>query len=375
MKRHYSCFLIAIILCLSGCAEPSKTAARSPTQTAEGTPRPTIEPYQDVRNKDLTEFALDPAPDKTFVITLVFNESTIWPEAYKNLAREVLEQGKNPGLWIRELHEQGITGKGVNVAIIDQNLVAALDHPEYQGRIFKYFDVGTEQSPDQGSMHGPAVASLLVGENIGTAQDANLYFVAAPSWTADAQFQADALHWIVDENEKLPEGEKIRVVSISAAPSGPGSPFTANNKAWDAAVARAVEAGILVLDCSSNRGITAPCHYDLDDPDNIAKCVPGFPDVKNLPMPDRIYILTSFRTTAEEYSKGEVSYQYTGRAGLSWSVPYLAGVLALGWQVNPDLTGPEILDIVFASAFITDSGLKIINPVAFIEMVRSAGKP
>jgi serine protease AprX len=90
-------------------------------------------------------------------------------------------------------------------------------------------------------------------------------------------------------------------------------------------------------------------------------------------MPNRIYIPTSFRTTAEEYSQGKFSYQYTGRGGLSWSIPYLAGALALGWQVRPDLTGSQLLDILYKSAYTTDSNLKIINPGAFIDMVRLAG--
>jgi len=60
-------------------------------------------------------------------------------------------------------------------------------------------------------MHGPAVASLLVGDSIGTAPGAKIYFVAAPSWIADAKYQADALNWIIDKNNTLPEGEKIRL--------------------------------------------------------------------------------------------------------------------------------------------------------------------
>jgi hypothetical protein len=52
--------------------------------------------------------------------------------------------------------------------------------------------------------------------------------VAAPSWNGDSAYQAAALDWIVDQNRALPEGQKIRVVSVSAAPSGPGSPFTQN---------------------------------------------------------------------------------------------------------------------------------------------------
>jgi serine protease AprX len=287
------------------------------------------------------------------------------------MADDILVQGMNPGLGIRKLHKQGITGKGVNVAIIDQNLV--VDHPEFQGKIIKYIDLGTNQPANQGSMHGPAVASLLVGENIGTAPGASLTFVAAPSWTADAKDQADALNWIIEENEKLPAGGKIRVVSISAAPSGPGSPFTLNNDAWDVAYQRATEAGLLVLDCTTDHGVTAPCYHDLDDPDNVAKCTPGWPGISFHPMPDKIYVPSSFRTTAEEYSQGDFSYQYTGRGGLSWSIPYLAGVLALGWQIRPDLSGTQLLDLVFRSAYSMDGNLKIIDPGAFINMVRLAG--
>jgi serine protease AprX len=286
------------------------------------------------------------------------------------VAKATLERGMNPGLGIRKLQEQGITGKGVNVAIIDQNLV--LDHPEFRGKIVQYFDVGTGQPSDQGSMHGPAVTSLLVGENIGTAPGARVYYVAAPSWKLDAQYYADALNWIVGENEKLADDQKIRVVSVSAAPSGPGSPFTVNNDAWETAYQSAADAGIPVLDCTSNRGITAPCYYDLDDPDNVAKCIPGWPGKEIPRMPDRIHIPTSFRTTAEEYSQGNFSYQYDGRGGCSWSIPYLAGVLALGWQVRPDLSGSQLLEILYDSAYIADGGLKIINPEAFMNMVKLA---
>jgi hypothetical protein len=246
-----------------------------------------------------------------------------------------------------------------------------LDHPEFEGKIVKYYDIGTNTPSDEGSMHGPAVTSLLVGENIGTAPDASVYFVAAPSWTADAQFQALALNWIISENEKLPEGSKIRVVSVSAAPSGLGSPFTKNNDAWDAAYQRAGEADILVLDCTYEHGITAPCYYDLNDPDNVAKCIPGWPGIEDYqPMENRIHIPTPRRTTAEEYHQGKFSYQYTGQGGLSWSVPYLSGVLALGWQINPDLSSSELLDMLFDSAYVAEDGAKVIDPRAFIDLVR-----
>ncbi len=68
-------------------------------------------------------------------------------------------------------------------------------------------------------MHGPAVASLLAGKTIGVAPDAaNIYYAAWPSWLMDSRYAADALDWVLEQNEALPEGEKIPIVSVSAAP-------------------------------------------------------------------------------------------------------------------------------------------------------------
>lgn len=55
---------------------------------------------------------------------------------------------------------------------------------------------------------------------------------------------------------------------------------------------------------------------------------------------------------------------------MSWTTPYLAGVLTMGWQLNPDLTNSQIMNLLFDSAFITKSGEKIIDPTAFIEEVK-----
>ncbi|MCP4296385.1 MAG: hypothetical protein GY786_12325, partial [Proteobacteria bacterium] len=181
-----------------------------------------------------------------------------------SLAAEVLEKGKNPGLGVRTLHSRGITGRGINVGIIDQNIAGS--HPEYIGRIKAYMDVGCNQSSDSGSMHGPAVLSLLAGKEIGTAPEANVYFAAAPSWTGDSKFQSQALEWIIEENRKLADDEKIRVVSVSAAPSGEGAPFTKNHDDWDNSVKKAEAEGILVLDCTTDHGFIGGGYYNPEKP-------------------------------------------------------------------------------------------------------------
>ena len=330
----------------------------------------TIEPFDDVRSKDLSK--VDLSSRKGLIATLKFNEQTVWPEQAKmppgSDPKKILADAMNPGLGVRELHQQGITGKGVNVAIIDQPLLP--DHPEYDGKIVAYHDTGCGGS--KSSMHGPAVASLLVGTNCGTAPGAKVYYVAVPSWKGDTAYEAKALDWIVQQNKKLPATQKIRVVSVSAAPTNPRV-RDKNRHMWEPACARAEADGIMVLDCTRDRGIIMSCWYDARDPESVGKCNPGAPPKGQFrldPTDICIHVPASCRTTAQHDDPGLDSYIYWGRAGLSWSIPYCAGVLAMGWQIRPDLTPAQMKEMLFASAHVHKSGAKIINPRAFIEAVK-----
>ena len=319
-------------------------------QTGDG-----FERYQDVRWQDLRAYESQLNPE--IIKTLWFNEETIWPDVYTRFADDLMRKGMNPGLGVKGLHDQGITGQGVRVAIIDQNM--CLDHPEYTGKIITYRDFGCNQPSHRGSMHAPG---------------ARVYFAAVPSWTGDARYYADALHWIIDENESLSESAKIRVVSVSAAPSGQGSSFHLNNAAWDSAYVRAAQNDILVVDCTIDRGIADACYYDIEHPEDITKCTPGYPGVDSQYLRDRLFVPNSFRTQAEEYTRGSYSYQYTGRGGLSWCPPYLAGILALGWQVRPELTNEQIVQLLSQTAYLKNGAYRIVNPAAFIDAVRVYGQ-
>lgn len=70
--------------------------------------------------------------------------------------------------------------------------------------------------------------------------------------------------------------------------------------------------------------------------------------------------------------KGDYAYRYEGKGGKSWAVPYVSGVLALGWQINPELDGETMKDLLFQSSWVNEEGLHFINPPAFIEAVRKS---
>ena len=335
-------------------------------------PVSSVDEYDDVRWKDLSK--LDLSGREGLPATLKFNEKTVWPESAKMPKgvdpNALMAQGMNPGLGIREHHQKGINGQGVSVAIIDYPLYQ--DHPEFAGKIEAYRDMGCQS---ESSMHGPAVVSLLVGKNCGTAPGAKVYYVAIPDGTTDSSYHAKGLRWLIEKNKELTPAEKIRVVSVSAAPSGEGSPYQKNMEQWDAACADAEKAGILVLDCTAHRGFIGPCWYDPKAPEDARQCTAGFPGRPPERYPGRILVPNSRRTTAEEYTKGECSYAYCGRGGLSWSIPYCAGVLAMGWQLRPEFTPQQMRELLFQSAIVKDQDVRIICPWKFIDMLQTIHAP
>lgn len=96
---------------------------------------------------------LDLRDQSDVIATLHFNQRTLWPKAARLPpafdSGALLTNAMNPGLGIRELHRQGITGRGVRVAILDQYLPP--DPPEDASRIVAQQNF---VEPPMGSMHG-----------------------------------------------------------------------------------------------------------------------------------------------------------------------------------------------------------------------------
>ncbi|MCP4156318.1 MAG: peptidase S8, partial [bacterium] len=82
-------------------------------------------------------------------------------------SEDIIETGKSHGLGIKSLHSQGITGKGIKVAIIDYT--PRRNHVEYRDQLVEINYIGKSKDI-KGAMHGTATASLLVGKNCGVAQ-------------------------------------------------------------------------------------------------------------------------------------------------------------------------------------------------------------
>ena len=388
-RKHAAALLTAVLLlALTACtAAQTSVPAASPAPTEAPAATPTTvpfsvpAPYSDLSY--LPELSWDAAHqkqtyqpgeyDRLSLNTYSFNDRTVLAGAEEETAA-LLEAGRDPGLGVRSLQARSITGQGVNVAIIDQPLLT--DHPEISDAIVDYYDAGGYT--DEGTMHGPAVASILAGKTIGVAPGAHIYYAVTPG-TADSRPYADALHYILALNDTLPESEKIRAVSVSANPGNAN--FFENAGLWQAALSDAEDAGLLVLtvqgaSAGSARFVPGLAAFDPAQRDNPAACRMGQPGAflitplarKN---PNYVGVPCAYRTVAEEYISGQCGYRYDVQGGLSWGIPYCVGVMALGWQVAPALTNEEMLTLLVSTAAPTADGARMVDPVKFIEAVEN----
>lgn len=347
------------------------------------------DPFEnDLRSADLS--ALDLRDSGKELSNFSFDSQTMWPTT-DHMSKDfdpmrVSELGKNPGLGLRGLHARGITGRGVAIAIVDQPLM--IEHEEFGDRIRLYEEINIEPgTPAQ--MHGPAVASIAAGKTVGVAPEAEIYYVAAFAFDTTGKgrnremnftWYAQAVRRIVEVNEQLPPGKKIRAISLSIG--------------WDAsqtgaaemekAVAAARKAGMLVTSSSisktHNVEINGLGRAPMADPDKFESYTPGMfwsNRLADARLP-RNALLMPMDSRCTAGPAGAKDYAFYRQGGWSWITPYLAGVYALAVQKKPELTPDEFLSLALKTGRPMNWSQhgntiplgNIIDPVALIEALQ-----
>lgn len=383
MKKFYIIILFHSLLFLLNCSDDGivmpDTSDKNPgykmlPQNYQGLFKNIEEPlkaFQDIRYADVQKLNL--VNELDILKTLAFSSFTRWPN-YSRLPadfdpRTVMEWGKDPGLNIKALQSQGYDGNEIRVAIIDQKLL--LNHSEYdhQVAVYQEFPNLNTHGPQ---MHGAAVASLLVGQSCGIIPEANLHYYAVEcSNNFDYQYYSQALEHIIEGNHGALLYNPIRVVSVSMgfAPEFP------NLEMWKNTLQKAEDAGILVFHTSFDwikdryglHGARCIPYEEKDNPQNYQVCSWGN---NNLSHPHGIlFIPCENRTTADFIL--DKCYDFWGQGGLSWAMPYIAGVAALGISINPKLSNDEIVALLYETG--TEfNGYKLINPTGFINAVKGS---
>lgn len=336
----------------------------------------------DIRSYDVSRFDLQNEGDILSGVT--FDSATRWPEKLPEGfdPDQIMEIGKNPGLGVQALHEKGITGKGVSIAIVDQALNP--EHIEYADNLMNYELLHCCDSGAQ--MHGSAVTSIAVGKSCGVAPDADVYYIASTfgrystgGMKMDLNYMADSIDRILEINTFLPKEKKIRVISISRG-------FTSERgaDAVRAAIGRAKDAGVFVITTSTedNYGFSLMGLGKEEvtaDPDDISSYRPGnfwsgsFYSGEMADASRMLLVPMDARTYASWYTAD--GYEFASSGGLSWSVPWLAGLYALCVQVDDDLTPELFIEKAFETGTVQTIEYQgksyefgtIINPAALIE--------
>jgi serine protease AprX len=315
---------------------------------------------RDYASKDATQLSL------AFLALQAFDQETRWPPPSR-LPKDFeperwLEAGKDPGLGVREIQRQGYTGKGISVAVIDKPIRST--HRELAGRL-TYIEVFGDKIGDHWShFHGLACASILAGRSCGVAPGARLYYFAVPDNGANFLNYSKAVDRLVEINKGLPADQKIRLVSISDGMIGPYvNQWTEAMGKLKAAKVELVYPGDDILSGFVWGG--CPPFLDRQTPEGYELS----PYLKRgSPPKGAILIPGDCRTTAS--NAGDSVYVYWGQGGLSWAVPYIGGLAALAWQIDPRLTYAEIEELLRRTAYARPDGTRVLMPALFIRELK-----
>lgn len=371
----------------------------------------------DVRKCDITQLELT----EEQLLNLTIDKTTVMTPEQKAILEPYMEAAKNPGLGIRQLHEQGFTGKGIKMAIIDQPLGM---HEEYKDNIVgEVHDINSEKLGwKDASMHGAAVTSIAVGKNTGVAPDAGVVYYSAANisknpedikaykqrlqkeiesnldnkdyisylkkmyseldqygWCSSNASYVEAINRILDENENLPENERVSVVSISWG----FDDLAPGYEELQQAIQRAKEQGVFIVStaldshygmdtCGANRDPKG----DLENPDSYEAGAFWKKNSENdSGNKDKLLLFPMDHRTIPDYTDS-TSYRYEGNdGGMSWSTPWVAGMYVLAKQADPSITPEKFWQYALETSNEcrnNDSGTyvgRLINPQGLIQKI------
>jgi hypothetical protein len=259
-------------------------------------------------------------------------------------------------------YDRGATGKGVKIAVIDTGINPQLS--EFAGRIDPASgDVAGSRGISDEDGHGTAVTAVAAAARDGVGTHGVAFDATIVSLRADrvgtcasddgCKFNDTAIATGVDTARLA----GARVINLSLGGSQPGSTLLA-------AMQRAVNAGIILVISAGNDGEDNPNGFALIPAQHFPGMViiagsigvnDGFGGTNldqistfsNRAGTGAVHYLTALGYRARAPSHDGTHYLWSGT---SFSAPVISGAVALLAQAFPNLTGQQIVDILFKSA-------------------------
>jgi len=293
----------------------------------------------------------------------------MYPEKRIDAVKEVLD--------LQRLWDEGITGKGITIAVVDTGIYP---HPDTKGRIlaFKDFVNGRDDVPYDDNGHGTHVSGCCAGNGEkaeghfkGPAPEANLVGVKVLSGQGSGSMAGiiKGIQWCIDNKDKY----NIRVMNLSLG--GPSN-LKEKDDLVSLAIKRAADAGIVPLIAAGNSG---PSKFTIGTPGNTSEAltVGAYDDKNTAEKSDDTMAFFSSRgpTTRDGVTKPDIASPgvqivalrspgsmidkenvphlgdyYVLLSGTSMATPVMAGVVADMLQANPNLSPAEVKEIVMKTA-------------------------
>jgi subtilisin family serine protease len=333
------------LLGLAGCGGGGGGVASTPTPPATTTPTPPA--------------TLTPPPVIATPTTPVVPTTPSTPTNY-----DTTEYRRSAGLGQASAitaYKEGFTGRGVTAAVVDGGIDTS--NADFANRISPASaDVaGTRGTIKDEGGHGTAVAGVLAASRndsgpLGIAFDATLLIARSDTpgtcATSDGCKHSDTA---IARGVDLATANGARVVNLSLGGSAP-------NATLAAAIGRATAAGVIVVISAGNDSLADPDPFtSIANVDASARGLVIVAGATNL-AGDIATFSNRAGNGASHYlmALGErvLSYDEKGGqflfSGTSFAAPLISGAVALLAQAFPNLTGQQIVQLLFSTA--TDLG-------------------
>lgn len=268
---------------------------------------------------------------------------------------------------IDELHNKGITGQKINIAVIDTG-INGMDAELKDSCIFQYDIIGGRKYPYDDNGHGTHVAGIISAKGIykngmykGIAPDSKIVSIKALDKTGKGSFDnfIKGIDFIIRFHKKF----NIRVVNMSV-----GAPNTTeDSRELDDAIDEMYYNGIVVVAAAGNNG---PANGSVASPGNNrnALTVGAYDDNREIKL-SKSRVLKNYsgrgptnecvvkpEILADGYHIVSVSHKggYVSASGTSMATPIVSGMISLLLSKYPDLSPKEVKKIVHDTAIDLD---------------------
>jgi serine protease AprX len=266
----------------------------------------------------------------------------------------------------KEVYREGITGKGITIALLDSGVRA--EHPDLKGRIVDFcdFEEGRTSCYDDNG-HGTHVAGILCGSGslshgkyAGMAPGAGLIVlkVLDAKGNGDTKNVLAALEWV----KKNCKHYGIRLLNFSIGYI-PGAKHEEQQRLLDA-IEELWDMGIMVVCAAGNRGpmersVTVPgisrrvltvgaCDDIGELPAHLKKGYSGKgPTDCCIVKPEMLAPGTGILSTGIDPERK--AFGYVKKSGTSMATPIVCGAMALALEKNPTLTPAALKLLVYQS--------------------------